>query len=70
MLSTEDSNHYYVIMKGSRTCLTAIVAGQEKPHMCIGSLNMYAKQNITKKLRRNKLKHVPGPQIHLEGSVH
>ena len=40
-----------------------IVAGQEKPHMCIWPLNMYLLQNI-QELSEISFIHVPGTQLY------
>ncbi len=41
-----------------------IVAGQEKPHMCIWPLNMYLLQNIRGELSEISFIHVPGTQLY------
>ncbi len=40
-----------------------IVAGQEKPHMCIWPLSMYLLQNIQEELSEISFIHVPGTQL-------
>ncbi len=41
-----------------------IVAGQEKPHMCIWPLNMYLLQNIQEELSKISFIHIPGTQLY------
>ncbi len=46
------------------TCNFNIVAGQEKPHMCILPLNMYLLKNIHEELSEISFIHVPGTQLY------
>ena len=44
--------------------LLHVVAGQEKPHMCVWPLNMYLLQNIQEELSEISFIHVPGTQLY------
>ncbi len=46
-----------------------IVAGQEKPHMCIWPLNMYLLQNIREELSEVSFIHVPATQLYWQKSL-